>query len=87
MIAVDPEWTGRGIGKRLLAEALGQARDRGYTSAFALATNRGSMAIFQACQFELLRMTEYRSFRFREQAVFAAIAAHPGIALMECPSL
>jgi GNAT superfamily N-acetyltransferase len=87
MIGVDPGWAGQGIGKRLLAEALRQARSRGCRSAFALATNRGSMAIFQACRFELLRMTEYRDFRFREQAVFASITDHPGIALMECPGL
>ncbi|MGH9339293.1 MAG: ribosomal protein S18-alanine N-acetyltransferase [Acidobacteriota bacterium] len=55
-IAVDPEWQGRGLGCRLLQDAVENARRRGCRSCFleVRPSNRGAIDFYLGNKFEIL---------------------------------
>lgn len=83
MVGVRPDCSGQGIAKRLIAAALANAAARGYACAFAMTTNRASTQAFASQGFTVVDTLSYRSYRYQDRPVFAAITAHPGIALLE----
>lgn len=83
MLGVQSDVAGQGIGKKLIGEALRNAREKGYTSAVAMVTNLASASAFASHRFKTIRMLSYRTYRYMNRCVFSSITEHPGIALME----
>ena len=87
VVGVHPEATGNGFGKMLIGRVLQNARQRGFQSAYALATNLGSMCILERHGFHGIKEVDYQTYRYQGRAVFASITEHPGIVLMENDNL
>ena len=83
MIAVDPQFGGRGIAQRLVEHCLANGTRKGYRWAVTEATGAISQRVFGKLGFEEQSRIRYRDFRYRDAAVFAGITQHDGAALMD----
>ena len=83
MLAVDPQFGGRGIAQGLVASCLENGKRKGYRRAVTEATGVVSQQVFRKLGFEERLRIRYRDFRYGGEAVFASITEHDGVALMD----
>lgn len=57
-LAVDPDWQGKGLGKRLIASALEQAQGQGYQKVIVRTGNSSlnQLGLYQKCGFRMIRI-------------------------------
>lgn len=92
MLVVDGQFAGRGIGQELIKACIENGCRRGYRRALTEATGKISQHIFRKNGFIQRFSVPYRSFRYENRPVFAAIQGHEGAMLMDrslecCPEL
>jgi ribosomal protein S18 acetylase RimI-like enzyme len=78
LLGVDDRFAGRGVGQRLVREALDNGIAKGYRTAVAEATNLGSQHIFSKLGFTTRAQTSYAAYRRDGVPVFASIADQGG---------
>jgi len=83
MLAVDPQFAGRGIGRNLLQYTVENAREKGFTTAIAEATGKTSQKIFREQGFTETNRVEYGSFLFRGTHPFEPIRDQGAVLFME----
>lgn len=83
MLAVAPEFAGRGIAQGLVRACLDNGLRRGYRSALTEATGRVSQHVFRKSGFADRFSVSYQEFVYENKAVFASIRDHEKAVLME----
>lgn len=83
MMAVDPNFGGKGIARSLVELALANGKNRGYERAITEATGKVSQHIFRAHGFIDQVRIAYRDFSFGGTRPFGSIADHEAVILME----
>lgn len=83
MLAVDAQFSGRGIAQRLVESCLKNGSERGYRWAVTEATGLVSQRVFQKLGFAERARVSYRDFTYGGEPVFASIKEHTGVSLMD----
>ncbi len=83
LLGVSDRAAGKGVGHRLVAEAVKNGARRGFRVAVAEATNKKSQGIFRDLGFKECAQIGYGDFVFKGQKVFESIAEEGGPILME----
>jgi predicted N-acetyltransferase YhbS len=83
MLAVDPQFGGRGIAQGLVAHCIENGKRMGYRWAVTEATGLVSQQVFRRIGFEERARIPYCDFRYGGATVFASITEHDGVALMD----
>lgn len=83
MLAVSRRGEGMGVGQQLVAACCENGARKGYLRAAAECTGRASQHIFRKAGFEDRGTIRYAEHQVNGQHVFASIADHGGVILME----
>jgi len=83
LLGVPRLWSGRGIGRQLVAACLENGARKGFRRAVTEATGSASQHIFRQHGFAARVRRSYRDYRFRGEAVFAGIQAPEGTVFMD----
>jgi ribosomal protein S18 acetylase RimI-like enzyme len=83
LLGVRPDFSGRGIAQRLVAECLAQGGRRGYGVAVTEATNHTSQHVFRKHGFTERVRRSYNDHLFQGHAYFRSIANQGGPMLMD----
>lgn len=83
MLAVAPEFVGRGIAQGLVRSCIDNGFRKGYRAALTEATGRVSQHVFRKNGFADRFSVSYREFVYENRTVFASIRDHEKAVLME----
>ena len=83
LLGVADQFTGRSIGRHLVAACLANGAAKGYTSAVTEATNPVSQHIFRTLGFEKRAERSYGEYRLDGIPIFASIEEHGGPMTMD----
>jgi len=83
MLAVDAQFTGRGIAQRMVKECLENGLRKNYRMALTEATGRVSQSVFHKLGFGDRFSVSYRHFKYEGRFVFASIEGHDRAILMD----